>query len=165
MSRHVLIAAALLALGPLARAEDACTAEVNRVCPRSRGDLLVLACLRANEASIAAACKGDLDLILAKARQIGADCEGDVSRLCKDVTPGDGRVATCLKDNESRLSTSCQSAFNDWRLERMKLTAACAGDVGKWCPQVPEGGGRILRCLREHGSDLTSDCRSALQKL
>jgi hypothetical protein len=164
MNRRVLVAAALLTIAAGARAEDACTAEVNRVCPRSRGDLQVLACLRTNEATIAVACKGDLDLVLAKARQIGAACEGDVSKLCKDVQPGDGRVVTCLKDNESRLSTGCQSAFNDWRLERMKLTSACAGDLGKWCQQVPEGGGRILRCLREHSAQLTSDCRSAVEK-
>ena len=165
MVRHVLVVAALLTLAAEARGEDACTAEVNRLCPRSRGDLLVLGCLRANEAAISAACKGDLDLLLAKAKEIGADCEGDVQKLCKDVAPGEGRVATCLKDNESRLSTSCQSAFNEWRMGRMKLTAACAGDVGKWCPQVPEGGGRILRCLREHERELGSDCRSALNKL
>jgi len=165
MNRRVLVAAALLTIATGARAEDACTAEVNRVCPRSRGDLLVLGCLRSNEASIAAACPGDLDLLLAKVKEIGADCEGDVSKLCKAVQPGEGRVVGCLKENESRLSTSCQGAFNEWRLQRMKLTSACAGDLGRWCPQVPEGGGRILRCLKEHAADLTSDCRSALQKL
>jgi hypothetical protein len=165
MLRSIVVAAALLSFALEARAEDACAAEVNRVCPRSRGDLLVLACLRTNEASLAAACQGDLDLVLAKAREIGAACDGDVKSLCRDVQPGDGRVATCLKENEHRLSTGCQSAFNEWRMQRMKLTAACAGDLGRWCPQVPEGGGRILRCLREHAADLTSDCRSALQKL
>jgi hypothetical protein len=165
MVRFALFAAALLSLAPGARAEDACAEAVNRLCPRGRGDLLLLGCLRTYEREIGAACQGDLDLLLAKAKEIGAACDGDVKGLCKDVQPGEGRVVTCLKDNEHRLSSSCQGAFNEWRLQRMKLTSACAGDVGKWCQQVPEGGGRILRCLREHASDLTSDCRSALQRL
>jgi Golgi apparatus protein 1 len=165
MPRHALLAAALLALATAAGAEDACTAAVNRLCPRSRGDLLVLGCLRSHEAELQAACRGDLDLLLAKARDIGADCEGDVAKLCKDVQPGEGRVATCLKDNESHLSSGCQSAFNEWRLLRMELTAACAGDVGRWCKDVPPGAGRVWRCLEEHEAQLGSDCRSALKKL
>jgi hypothetical protein len=165
MVRYVLVAAALLAWSAEGRAEDRCAAEVNRLCPRGRGDLLLLGCLRSHERELQAACQGDLDLLLARAKEVGADCEGDVSKLCKDVQPGEGRVVTCLKDNEFRLSTSCQAAFNEWRLKRMELTAACAGDVGRWCKDVPEGGGRIWRCLREHGAQLTSDCRSAVQKL
>ena len=47
----------------------------------------------------------------------------------------------------------------------MKLVAACAGDVGRFCNQVPEGGGRIWVCLRERLPDLTSECRAAVEKL
>ena len=166
MPRHAILAAALLALAAAAaRAEDACTAEVNRLCPRSRGDLDVLSCMQANEHLLSKACPGEVDLLMAKAQKVGAGCAEDVKKLCKDVQPGGGRVAMCLRDQSHLLSTSCQEAFNEWRLGRMNLTAACAGDIGKWCPQVPEGSGRILRCLKEHQADLTSDCRSALQRI
>ena len=166
MPRHAILAAALLALAAAAaRAEDACTAEVNRLCPRSRGDLEVLSCLRANEAALARACPGDLDVVMSKAATIGAGCAADVKKLCPAVQPGGGRLAECLRSQQQLLTTSCQEAFNEWRLGRMNLTAACAGDIGKWCPQVPEGSGRILRCLKEHQADLTSDCRSALQRI
>ena len=165
MVRHILVAAALLSLAPGARAEDACTAEVNRLCPRSRGDLLILSCLEANQDLIAKACPGDPDLLLAKARDIGAGCQEDVKKLCADVQPGGGRVAECLRNQSQLLSTSCQDAFNEWRLRRMEFMSVCAGDVGKWCPQVPEGAGRIIRCLKGHDADLASDCRSMLQKL
>lgn len=165
MVRYILVAFSLLTLSPEARGEDPCAAEVARLCPRSRGDLVLLGCLRSHEQELSQACKGDLDAVLAKAREIGADCEGDVYKLCREVKPGEGRVATCLKENESFLSSSCQSAFNEWRLKRMELMSACAGDVGRLCQTVPEGGGRIWRCLKERAADLTSECRSALQKL
>jgi Golgi apparatus protein 1 len=166
MIRHVCVAAALLAAVPAARGEeDACTAEVARLCPRSRGDILLMGCLSANEREISKACKGDLEAVLAKVRSIALACEGDVQRLCKDVEPGDGRVAHCLKLKEHELSQGCQGAFNTWRLMRMELTAACAGDVGRFCRDVPEGGGRIWTCLKARLPRLTSECRDAVKKL
>jgi hypothetical protein len=168
--RHTCFALALLAAAPLARAEEAraedpCSAEVARLCPRSRGDILLMGCLQANEQEIAKACKGDLEAVLAKVRSIAAACDGDATRLCKDVAPGDGRVAACLKLHEHELSQGCQSAFNAWRLMRMELVSACAGDIGKFCRDVPEGGGRIWTCLKARIPRLSSDCRDAVKKL
>lgn len=165
MVRQVCLAAILLAASANVRGDDSCSTEVARLCPKSRGDLLLLSCLRSHETEIARACKGDADALLATEREIAAECEGDASRLCIGVTPGGGRIVACLRDNESVLSQSCQSAFNDWRLRRMRLTSACALDIGKLCQSVPEGGGRIWTCLRAHEQELTSDCRSALRKL
>lgn len=165
MKRPIWLAVTVLALAPAARAEDPCAQEVTRLCPRGRGDLQLVGCLRQHESELSQACKGDLDDVLAKARSISADCEGDVYRLCKEVEPGEGRVAECLKNNESHLSQSCQKAFNTWRVQRMEITSACAGDVGTFCKDVPQGGGRIWTCLKKHRSKLSSSCRSAMDKL
>jgi hypothetical protein len=165
MLRHLCLAAALVTLLPAARADDPCAAEVEKWCPRGRGEFLVVACLRQHEAELSTACKGDLDAVLAKAKVIGAACEGDVYRLCKDVEPGEGRVAACLKNRESELSQSCQGAFNAWRVARMEFQAACAGDIGQLCQMVPQGSGRLWVCLREQTTKLSSKCRAALEKL
>jgi len=163
--RRLFVTALLFAAAVAARGEDACTAAVARLCPASRGDLLLLGCLRAHEAEISRACPGDLDAVLAKAQEIGESCDGDVAKLCPNVQAGGGRVVACLQANESNLSQGCQAAFNEWRLMRMRLVAACAGDIGKFCRMVPEGGGRIFSCLKAHEGDLSSDCRTAMEKL
>jgi hypothetical protein len=165
MLRNLCLAAAIAALPAAAHAEDACSAEVARLCPQSRGDVLMISCLRAHDREFSQVCRGNLEGVLAKARSIASDCEGDVQRLCKDVAPGEGRVAMCLKDRESELSQSCQGAFNTWRVMRMELAAACAGDVGRFCRMVPEGSGRIWTCLKENLPQLTSGCRDAVGKL
>ncbi|BDG05624.1 hypothetical protein [Anaeromyxobacter oryzae] len=166
MIRRLWLAVALLTFAAAARAEDPCAAEMARLCPQSRGDLEPMKCLRAHEAQLSRACKSDLDAVVAKARSIAkGDCDGDVYRLCRDVEPGEGRVAACLRDHESELSQSCQGAFNKWRVARMELAAACSGDVGKFCHDVPEGSGRIWTCLKARLPELTSDCRAAVQKL
>ena len=166
MIRPLLVLAALAALSPAARAEeDACSAEVARLCPQSRGDWLLLGCLRAHEARFRKVCRGNLAAVLEKARKMAAACEPDAAKLCKGTEPGDGRVAACLKDNEYRLSQSCQGALNQWRVLRMEFRAACAGDVGRLCPMIPEGAGRIWTCLAEKKAELSSDCRSAVDRL
>lgn len=36
---------------------------------------------------------------------------------------------------------------------------ACGADVEKYCKDVPTGGGRRYRCLKEHEKDLSEACR------
>lgn len=41
--------------------------------------------------------------------------------------------------------------------------AACAGDIQKFCANVPQGGGAVAKCLRSHRADLTPDCQKGMQ--
>ncbi|AWN39648.1 cysteine rich repeat-containing protein [Methylobacterium durans] len=42
------------------------------------------------------------------------------------------------------------------------LRKACEGDYQRFCAGVQPGGGRILQCLKTHGSNLSETCRTAL---
>jgi hypothetical protein len=44
---------------------------------------------------------------------------------------------------------------------RAKMRAACAADVQKFCPGVERGKGGLRGCLREHRTELSSECMSA----
>ena len=41
---------------------------------------------------------------------------------------------------------------------------ACAADLQKLCPNVPEGGGRILACLKQHQDQVSAACKQAVLK-
>ena len=41
--------------------------------------------------------------------------------------------------------------------------AACKADYEKFCSGVAQGGGRIVKCLNEHMSDLTPDCQKVVK--
>jgi hypothetical protein len=155
----------LAACAARAWAEDPCAAEAARLCSRAKGDVAVLGCLRGQEKELAPACRAQLSVLLEIAREYGQDCEADAKRLCADTPSGEGRILRCLKDKESFLSQSCQDAFNRVRLERTRLQAGCAGDVGRFCRDVPEGAGRIVACLRQHEPELASECRDVVTKL
>jgi hypothetical protein len=39
---------------------------------------------------------------------------------------------------------------------------ACAADVQKLCPNVPQGGGRIIACLKQHQQEVSQGCKQAI---
>ena len=46
-------------------------------------------------------------------------CEADADKFCLDVVVGEGRIVSCLVQNESRLSSQCTTALKDtglWNL-------------------------------------------------
>jgi len=163
--RTRLLALLLVSTSLPALAEDPCAAAAARYCSRAKGETALLGCLRGHDKELAPACQAELSSLLIIAEEYGKDCEADAQRLCAETPPGEGRLLRCLHDQESFLSQSCQAAFNRIRLERSKIQASCAGDVGRLCRDVPEGSGRILACLRRHQKELSSDCRDAVGKL
>jgi hypothetical protein len=103
----------------------------------------------------------------ARAEESGA-CKEDVEKFCKDVKPGEGRIVKCLKEHESELSAGCkqkQAEHKAARKERAeKFKEACQADIQQFCKDVKPGEGRILKCLKEHASEVSAGCRDALPK-
>ncbi len=89
-------------------------------------------------------------------------CADDVAKYCKDVKPGGGRIARCLKENENQLSPACKSSIEEARKQMKAAHQACDGDIQKFCKDVAPGEGRIVRCLREHEKDLSAECRAKM---
>ncbi len=98
----------------------------------------------------------------------GGACKDDVQKFCKDVQPGGGRIIKCLKEHESELSEGCkqqQAAKKEARKEkREEIKAACKDDVQKFCKDVKPGDGRIINCLKQNESSLSSACQGELPK-
>lgn len=89
-------------------------------------------------------------------------CADDIAKYCKDVKPGGGRLAKCLKDNEKQLSPACKASIEESKKRVQEAHRACADDVQKYCKDVKPGQGRIVRCLKEHEKELSPECRAKL---
>jgi hypothetical protein len=89
-------------------------------------------------------------------------CADDVAKYCKDVKPGDGRIARCLKDNEKQLSPACKSSIEDTKKRIKDAHQACEADAQKFCKDVKPGQGRIVKCLREHEKELSAECKAKM---
>jgi hypothetical protein len=61
---------------------------------------------------------------------------------------------------DGREQTPEQAAGGRENLRRLRK--ACDTDVKQFCSNVRLGGGRILRCLKEHETEVSASCREAL---
>ena len=89
-------------------------------------------------------------------------CADDVAKYCKDVKPGGGRLAQCLKQNENQLSPACRSSIEESKKRVKEAHQACDADVQKFCKDVKPGHGRIVNCLRDHEKELSAECRAKM---
>ena len=105
---------------------------------------------------------------MARAARADDACAADVRQFCGDVRVGGGRVESCLRDNEARLSAACKErrAATEARFRHRveELVAACGLDVDRLCSGVRPGGGRVVACLTRQQDDLSSSCRSEIEQ-
>jgi len=91
-------------------------------------------------------------------------CAEEIAKYCKGVKPGGGRILNCLDDHQKDLSVSCKQKLEESKKRLMEAQQACTGDMEKFCKDVQPGGGRILKCLREHSQELSSACMQEIEK-
>lgn len=91
-------------------------------------------------------------------------CRSDVATLCKDVAPGEGRLAICLQDHEAEVSAPCREhmATTQAQLQqrRQEFAEACRGDVEQFCKGERFGEGRIAACLKRNEAQLSPACKT-----
>ena len=102
--------------------------------------------------------------------QVAKGCDKEITTLCKDVTPGEGRVLACLYAHEDKLSGQCEYALYDAvaQLERA-LTALtyvaneCRDDLMNYCADIKPGEGRLLQCLDRNDAKVSKRCKQAMK--
>ena len=91
-------------------------------------------------------------------------CADDAAKLCKEIAPGEGRVAKCMKEHEQELSPACKANISKFKENVREFAEACKEDIQKSCQGMKPGGGWILRCLKEHEATLTAACKQAMSR-
>ena len=159
-----MVIAAMMAVG-VARAGDACRADVDKLCAGvPPGGGRILACLKANQAQVSPACKQELKAVAEKAKQVGAACEGDVQQFCAGVKKGGGAILRCLASNAASLSPPCAEVVEKAREKLAEFKQACGADAGRFCQGIPPGQGRILACLKSRQAELSPPCQAMMAR-
>ena len=91
-------------------------------------------------------------------------CAADAKKFCKDMQPGGGRIAQCMKQHEAELSQACKDHHKMMKADMDKVHQACKGDAEKLCKDVEAGGGRIARCLKEKQQQVSPECKNTMQE-
>ena len=101
---------------------------------------------------------------------VARGCETELKTYCKGVTPGQGRILSCLYAYGDKLSGKCEFALYDAAAQLERFVAAlsyvaneCDADIDKYCASVQAGEGRILACLEAQGTNIQGRCTRALE--
>jgi Cysteine rich repeat len=99
-----------------------------------------------------------------------AGCQEELTKYCKDVTPGKGRILACLTAYEDKLSARCDYALYTASAELKELVAAinhvateCKADLQAHCSNIAVGEGRIAQCLKKNEATASPACKQAIK--
>lgn len=93
-------------------------------------------------------------------------CETEITTYCDEVTPGHGRMLSCMYAHEDKISDECAASIVDLAdaLDFLfanvgNAVALCAADIEANCSGVEFGGGRILSCLKANADKVSAECQ------
>ena len=159
LRRTAAAAAALGLLGPgaLARADQPCAADAQRLCAGiPPGDGRIFFCLKSNWNDLSDGCRKLIDWSAQRANDVALDCQADTFSWCQGVPQGQGRLFACLLSHRDSLSSQCKDALT--RVSEFR--AGCSSDVARLCPGLPPGQGAVLACLLTQRNQLSPTCQA-----
>ena len=86
----------------------ACAPDIQAQCaghPTAEGRA---ACIKTRYKDFSLPCQ----LALVKARAVGKACRADVKKNCAGISPGGGRIETCMKDHFADMSDACKEVIS-----------------------------------------------------
>jgi len=92
-----------------AQTSPPCAEEIAKFCKDiqpCRG--LLMNCLKEHENELSATCKAKVEGSKKRLEEAQQACSEDIQKFCKDVQPGGGRIARCLKEHACDLSPACK---------------------------------------------------------
>lgn len=107
--------------GPVENVMEGCKKEIDTYCKTvTPGEGRILACLYAYEDKLSGRCvyslyeaANQLERAVTALRYVASECKGDISSLCGDTMPGEGRIMKCLEKNDAKVSSRCKRAKKD----------------------------------------------------
>ena len=100
------------------------------------------------------------DRLATAVQRIEGACGEDIERFCSDVTPGGGRMASCMDAYSDQLSRSCQSALrrsvNRVQQAVASIADSCMSAVQQQCGNADN----VKQCLQQKNSSLPQSCQT-----
>ena len=94
----------------------------------------------------------------AAAQQQPRPCAVDIKAFCTDVQPGEGRVATCIKEHIGDFSPACKARL----IRAITSTRECAADTKGKCTRTGRTSNEVNACLGEVLPSLSNLCKTAI---
>jgi len=98
-----------------------CEQDTKKYCSSvTPGEGRLLKCMQAHEDKISNECRYSINRvsylvskIALTVEYLATQCVADAQKLCSEIEPGDGRIVSCLAQNQSNLDVGCSNALKD----------------------------------------------------
>ena len=102
-----------------------CEKELTTFCKDvTPGEGRILACLYAHADKVSSRCEyavydaaAQLERAVSALTFVANECDEDIDKVCGKVEGGEGRILTCLKNNEDKVTKRCNQAMKDIDLQ------------------------------------------------
>jgi len=102
-----------------AEEERPCAEDIAKFCKDVKpGGGRIITCLKGHEGELSPLCKDRLWESQKRLDEAKRVCASDIEKFCKDVEPGEGRIARCLEKYTADLSPACAKKLN-WVKSRL----------------------------------------------
>ena len=103
----------------IAKLESACNEDIKKYCSTvTPGEGRIIYCMQAHEDKISPKCAYDLEeaatnvqTSIDNLKEAIVACKAEITGVCGNIVPGQGRIAACLITNKSAASKSCSEAL------------------------------------------------------
>ncbi|MCI0517715.1 MAG: cysteine rich repeat-containing protein [Woeseiaceae bacterium] len=100
---------------------NACEADLKQYCSQvTPGEGRMLHCVAAHEDKLSGQCEYALYEAASLLQQLSTaivyvaeSCQTEIQTLCSDVKVGEGRILTCLEENDASIGETCRQAISD----------------------------------------------------
>lgn len=99
------------------------------------------------------------------------NCDADAAILCPGLPLSSQKSLMCLMAYEDNLSKTCKLGiieaslmFELGMIDIAHSIDACEADADKYCLEVEPGAGRIVSCLRDNESKISTGCTTVLKE-
>ena len=98
-------------------------------------------------------------------------CDADIEQYCPGLPRNSQKAFMCMMAYEDSLSKSCKLGIAEAAMSiKMSKAAidysvrACEEDADKYCLEVKPGEGRLVGCIKEHETEVSEACVTALKE-
>ena len=116
--------------------------------------------------------KSIVDTLTTRIQKLEKSCARDITKYCRTVTPGEGRMIYCLQAHENKISAKCAFELGDTSTsvqtsaDALKdAVIACKAEISGVCGTILPGQGRIAACLIANKSAASTACAEAIRKV
>lgn len=133
---------------------DGCQEDVRKFCADVRpGGGRIIQCLQGHISEVAKECASSLATVkdnFGKPQETFRNDIPGASNGFPDSSSGQGAVMPDLQRQMQR---------------REQLRESCSQDIQNYCSNVQRGGGRIVKCLKEHSQEVSASCSQTLNQI